>query len=102
MFNPFNHLTENRAQNAGSGRHFAGLGSWLCCSGEDEAHRESCLNLRGEGRDLYLGGYPELSLKAARKAANHRRELARSGLDSVVEQKAFRNAAARKLRQFYC
>mgnify|MGYP001804211871 FL=1 len=61
-----------------------------------------CLTVRGERRELRIGTYPEMTVKAARAEATKWRGLARRGLDPSAEQEAFRNAAARNLDQFYC
>lgn len=54
-------------------------------------------------RDMGLGGYPEVSLKAAREAAREAREAVRKGLDPIAERKAAKQAllaSAAKLTTF--
>lgn len=95
-------MTEQQAQGAAVGRHAAGRGLWLCRLEDGAAHWEMRLSVRGVRRDLRLGAYPDLSVKAARSEAAKWRGLARRGIDPAAEQEAFRNAAARNLDQFYC
>ncbi len=102
MMSLFNRLTEAQAKSAPAGRHAAGNGLWLCRAGDGTAVWQLSVAVLGEGRDLQIGTYPALSVRAARREAAKWRGLARSGLDPAVQQEAFRDAAARNLHQFYC
>ena len=102
MFNVFNRLTEAKAKTSAPGRHAAGNGLWLCRSDQDKAVWEMRLTVMGSPRNLQIGTYPEMSVKAARTEAKKWRGLSRRGLDPAAQQEAFRDAAARNLDQFYC
>lgn len=95
-------MTKAEANSAPVGRHSFGKGLWLCRSEDGVAAWEMCLCVQGEQRNLQLGTYPALSIKAARTEAKKWRGLARRGLNPATQQEAFRDAAARNLHQFYC
>jgi integrase len=53
------------------------------------------LTVRGRRRDMGLGGYPLVSLAAARSAAVEARRLAREGIDPIIQRSSI--AAAQKV-----
>jgi len=61
----------------------SGAKAWLCR-----------LTVAGRRRDMGLGGYPAVSLKAARAAARAAREVASDGSDPIARRARARQAAA--------
>lgn len=51
----------------------------------------------GRRREMGLGGYPEVTLKAAREAARRAREKIRGGVDPIAERRSARSALAASL-----
>src|SRR5215218_6819602 len=62
----------------------SGAKVWLCR-----------LTVDGKRRDMGLGGYPAVTLKAAREAARKARALAGAGTDPIAQRDA--DAAARRV-----
>ena len=68
-------------------RHFDGNGMYLEVSPAGGKWWRLKYRINGSEKRISLGTYPEVSLQAARTAANEYREMIREGLDPSVERR---------------
>lgn len=78
------------------GKHCDGAGLWLVKREDGGAQWVLRVTVHGRRREMGLGGFPEVSLARARKAADRWRAVAKAGRDPVKEREAEARAARRE------
>jgi integrase len=92
-----NRLSASGAKAAPAGKHADGAGLWLHKRDDGGAQWVLRVTAHGRRREMGLGAYPAVSLKAAREAADAARALVRQGLDPIKERERQRREAARNI-----
>ena len=92
-----NRLSASGAKAAPAGKHADGAGLWLHKRDDGGAQWVLRVTAHGRRREMGLGAYPAVSLKAAREAADAARAVVRQGLDPIKERERQRRAAARNI-----
>jgi hypothetical protein len=78
------------------GRHSDGGGLYLAIDGEGDNQRRRWLYFfkwNSKRREMGLGGYPAVSLAAARKARDNAEQLVRQGIDPIAARSQAKTAA---------
>lgn len=81
------------------GRHSDGGGLYLAIDGDGETQRRRWLYLfqwNGKRREMGLGGYPAVSLAAARKARDDAEQLVRRGVDPIAARAEAKKAGEKE------
>ena len=88
-------LTDRGVRAAGPGKHRdgAGHGLYVLVAPSGARRWKQRVTIRGRRRELGLGGYPAVSLAAARERARENAEAARAGRDPLAERAAAAAAA---------
>jgi integrase len=92
-----NRLTASGIKSAPVGKHADGAGLWLHKRDDGGAQWVLRVTAHGRRREMGLGAFPAVSLKAAREAADAARAVVRQGLDPIKERERQRRAAARNI-----
>lgn len=92
-----NRLSASGAKAAPAGKHADGAGLWLHKRDDGGAQWVLRVTAHGRRREMGLGAYPAVSLKAAREAAEAARVVVRQGLDPIKERERQRREAARNI-----
>ena len=92
-----NRLSASGAKAAPAGKHADGAGLWLHKRDDGGAQWVLRVTAHGRRREMGLGAYPAVSLKAAREAADAARAVVRQGLDPIKERERQRREAARNI-----
>jgi integrase len=92
-----NRLTASGIKSAQVGKHADGAGLWLHKRDDGGAQWVLRVTAHGRRREMGLGAFPTVSLKAAREAADAARAVVRQGLDPIKERERQRRAAARNI-----
>ena len=90
-------LTVKELECVGPGKYNDGGGLWFFRRDGGSAQWFLRVTVHGRRREMGLGGYPDLSLKDARKRAAHWRSMAKDGLDPVKTRERERREAQRNL-----
>lgn len=90
-----NRLTYAFVRSAAVGKHSDGSGLWLHKRQDGGAQWFLRVSILGRRREMGLGGYPDVSLKAAREAAERWRREAKKGVDPVQARKRQRRELSR-------
>ncbi|MCE8556656.1 integrase arm-type DNA-binding domain-containing protein [Ruegeria pomeroyi] len=91
-----NRLSASFVKSAPTGKHCDGAGLWLVKRDDGGAQWVLRVTVHGRRREMGLGGYPTLSLAAARDIAKRWRTVAAAGRDPVKERDAEARAARRE------
>jgi integrase len=92
-----NRLSASGAKAAPAGKHADGAGLWLHKRDDGGAQWVLRVTAHGRRREMGLGAFPAVSLKAAREAAEAARAVVRQGLDPIKERDRQRREAARNI-----
>ncbi len=92
-----NRLSASGAKAAPPGKHADGAGLWLHKRDDGGAQWVLRVTAHGRRREMGLGAFPAVSLKAAREAAEAARAVVRQGLDPIKERDRQRREAARNI-----
>jgi integrase len=92
-----NRLSASGVKAAPAGKHADGAGLWLHKRDDGRAQWVLRVTAHGRRREMGLGAFPAVSLKAAREAADAARAVVRQGLDPIKERERQRRAAARNI-----
>jgi integrase len=92
-----NRLTASGIKSAPAGKHADGAGLWLHKRDDGGAQWVLRVTAHGRRREMGLGAFPAVSLKAAREAAEAARAVVRQGLDPIKERERQRREAARNI-----
>jgi integrase len=92
-----NRLSASGAKAAPAGKHADGAGLWLHKRDDGGAQWVLRITAHGRRREMGLGAFPAVSLKAARETAETARALVRQGLDPIKERDRQRREAARNI-----
>jgi integrase len=92
-----NRLSASGVKAAAAGKHADGAGLWLQKRDDGGAQWVLRVTVHGRRREMGLGAFPAVSLKAARAAADAARAVVRQGLDPIKERERQRRAAARNI-----
>lgn len=92
-----NKLSAAFARTAPKGKHGDGGGLWLHKRDTTSGKWLFLFKLRKRRREMGLGGFPEVSLKEARDAAQHWRTVVRSGHDPITTRERERREVERNL-----
>ncbi|MFZ3580765.1 tyrosine-type recombinase/integrase [Loktanella sp. DJP18] len=92
-----NRLSASGLKAAPAGKHADGAGLWLHKRDDGGAQWVLRVTTHGRRREMGLGAFPAVSLKAAREAAEAARAVVRQGLDPIKERERQRRAAARNI-----
>lgn len=99
MTRALNRLSAAALKTAPVGKHADGGGLWLVKRSDGGAQWVLRVNAHGRRREMGLGAYPAVSLKAARGSAEKWRALVRDGLDPIKERERQRREAARNIHK---
>lgn len=91
-----NRLTAQAVKSASVGKHCDGAGLWLVKRDDGGAQWVLRVTIHGRRREMGLGGFPTLSLAAARKLGEYWRSVAAAGRDPIKERQAEERAARRE------
>ena len=100
-------LSDRAVKAAKAGRHFDGHGLFLLVTPGGGKLWKQRIAIHGRRVELGLGGYPLVTLAAAREAAVENRRMARAGRDPRNERRRAKaesltfEAAAREVHEFY-
>ena len=100
-------LSDRKVKAAKPGRHFDGHGLFLLVSPGGGKLWKQRVAIHGRRVELGLGGYPLVTLAAARETALENRRMARAGRDPRTERRRSKaemltfEAAAREVHKFY-
>ena len=100
-------LSDRTVKAAKAGRHFDGHGLFLLVTPGGGKLWKQRVAIHGRRVELGLGGYPVVTLAAARAAAIENRRMARTGRDPRIERRRSKaesltfEAAAREVHTFY-
>jgi integrase len=92
-----NRLSASGAKAAPAGKHADGAGLWLYKRDDGGAQWVLRVTAHGRRREMGLGAFPAVSLKAAREAADAARAVVRQGLDPIKERERQQREAARNI-----
>lgn len=92
-----NKLTAIAAKQAPAGKYGDGAGLWLHKRAPDRGKWLLLYTVAGKRREMGLGAFPEVSLKAAREEAQRWRTVVREGRDPILEREKRRRATLRNL-----
>ncbi|UTH49095.1 integrase arm-type DNA-binding domain-containing protein [Loktanella salsilacus] len=92
-----NRLSASGAKAASAGKHADGAGLWLHKRDDGGAQWVLRVTAHGRRREMGLGAFPAVSLKAAREAADAARAVVRQGLDPIKERERQQREAARNI-----
>jgi len=92
-----NKLTAATVKAASPGKYSDGGGLWLHKRTDGGAQWVLRVTIHGRRREMGLGGFPDISLKAAREAAEKSRGLARLNIDPIKERERQRREDARHM-----
>jgi len=84
----FNALTQLKAKNLGSGKHFDGQGLMLVKSRKEAGKWMLRLTVAGKRREMGLGRWPDVSIAEARQRASEARRKLRDGVDPIEARQA--------------
>ncbi|MBC57120.1 MAG: integrase [Confluentimicrobium sp.] len=99
MARAMNRLSASGVKSASVGKHADGAGLWLVKRDDGGAQWVLRVTVHGRRREMGLGAYPDVSLKAARETAEQWRATARQGLDPIKERERQRREAARSIHK---
>ena len=91
-----NRLSPAFIRKAPPGKYCDGAGLWLVVRDDGGAQWMLRVTVHKRRREMGLGGYPEISLAAARDLADRWRAMAKLGRDPVKERQAEQRAARRE------
>lgn len=97
MTRALNKLTAQAAKAAGPGKISDGGGLWLHKREDGGSQWVLRVVVHGRRREMGLGGYPTVSLREARDAADKWRGMVRQGLDPIKERERQRREAERSI-----
>ncbi|OWU83503.1 integrase [Oceanicola sp. 22II-s10i] len=97
MTRALNRLSAAALKSAPVGKHADGGGLWLVKRPDGGAQWVLRVTPHGRRREMGLGSFPDVSLKAARESAEKCRAMVRSGLDPIKERERERREAARNI-----
>ncbi|KQI70020.1 integrase [Loktanella sp. 3ANDIMAR09] len=97
MAHATNRLSASGVKAAPVGKHADGAGLWLVKREDGGAQWVLRVTVHGRRREMGLGSFPSVSLKAAREAAEKARAVARQGLDPIKERERQQREAARNI-----
>lgn len=97
MTRALNKLTAATVKAASPGKYSDGGGLWLHKRTDGGAQWVLRVTIHGRRREMGLGGFPDISLKAAREAAEKSRGLARLNIDPIKERERQRREDARHM-----
>ena len=97
MTRAFNKLTAQAAKAAAPGKISDGGGLWLHKRDDGGSQWVLRVVVHGRRREMGLGGYPTVSLREAREAADKWRGMVRQGLDPIKERERQRREAERNI-----
>lgn len=92
-----NRLSAREVIGGGAGRYWDGAGLFLEKGSKESGKWVLRVTVGGKRRHMGLGGFPAVSLKEARTAADEAREIVRAGLDPIKERERKRRDLARDL-----
>ncbi|MFC4667771.1 tyrosine-type recombinase/integrase [Seohaeicola nanhaiensis] len=97
MTRALNKLTAQAAKAAAPGKISDGGGLWLHKRDDGGSQWVLRVVVHGRRREMGLGGYPTVSLREAREAADKWRGMVRQGLDPIKERERQRREAERNI-----
>jgi len=92
-----NRLSAIAATKLGPGKYCDGAGLWLHKHSNNAGQWVLRVTVHGNRREMGLGSFPIVSLKAAREEAEKWRSIARTHVDPIKERERQKREAARKL-----
>lgn len=90
-------LTDRHLKAFGPGKFNDGAGLWFVKQSDTSAQWVLRVTVHGRRREMGLGGYPDVSLKAAREEAQKWRSVAKAGQDPIKQREKERREAERNL-----
>ncbi len=97
MTRALNKLSAATVKAADPGKHSDGGGLWLHKRPDGGAQWVLRVTVHGRRREMGLGGFPDVTLKEAREAADKWRGMARLGIDPIKERERQRREDARHM-----
>lgn len=90
-------LTKKKTETSGAGKYGDGDGLWLHKRDVKKGKWILLVTVHGRRREMGLGAFPAVELKAARAEADRWREVVRQGFDPIKERERQRREAERNL-----
>lgn len=90
-------LTDRHLKTFAPGKFNDGAGLWFVKHSDTSAQWVLRVTVHGRRREMGLGGYPDVSLKAAREEAQKWRSIAKAGRDPIKQREKERREAERNL-----